>query len=90
MTRCKTYRPDTQSAIAHLTVVRFEQQGVGLVRGGQPGQECSEQIALEGHDLPCTYLAHHELKSVITLTVVIVIDQDRAGKIKTGNGNNRP
>ena len=30
-------------------------------------QECSEQIAWEGQDLPCTYLARHELKRVLTL-----------------------
>ena len=28
-------------------------------------QGCSEQIALEGQDLPRTYLAHHELESVL-------------------------
>ena len=37
----------------------------------------SEQIALEGQGLPCTYLAHHELESVdfdiITITGVAEI-----------------
>ena len=29
----------------------------------------SEQIALEGQDLPRTYLAHHELESVIVIII---------------------
>ena len=33
-------------------------------------QRCSEQIALEGQDLPRTYLAHHELESVITSIII--------------------
>ena len=36
-------------------------------------QRCSEQIALEGQDLPRTYLARHELESVIF--IIIVMDQ---------------
>ena len=40
-------------------------------------QDCSgrtEQNALEAQDLPCcTYLAHHELESSITITTVIIV-----------------
>ena len=36
-------------------------------------QGCSEQTALEGQDLPRTYLARHELESIITTTISIVI-----------------
>ena len=32
-------------------------------------QGCSEQIALEGQDLPCRYLAHYELESVTTIVI---------------------
>jgi len=31
---------------------------------------CSEWTALEGQDLPCMYLAHHELESVNIIVVV--------------------
>ena len=31
----------------------------------------SEQTALERQDLPCTYLAHHELESVNIITIII-------------------
>ena len=35
-------------------------------------QGCSEQITLEGQDLPRTYLAHHELESVIIMILIII------------------
>ena len=33
-------------------------------------QGCSEQIALEGQDLPRMYLAHHESESVIVSIII--------------------
>ncbi len=41
-------------------------------------QGCTRQAAVEGQDLPCMYLAHHELESVIVniitiITIVIVV-----------------
>ena len=36
-------------------------------------QGCSQQIALEGQDLPRTYLAHHELESVTIIIIIIII-----------------
>ena len=36
-------------------------------------QGCSEQIALEGQDLPRTYLARHELVSVIIMMIVVIL-----------------
>ena len=39
-------------------------------------QDCSghtEQNALEAQDLPCTYLAHHEPESSITITTVVTV-----------------
>ena len=40
-------------------------------------QGCSEQIALEGQDLPRTYLAHHDLESVIIVIIIIPMQQLR-------------
>ena len=34
-------------------------------------QGCSEQTALARQDLSCTYLAHHELESVIIIIIII-------------------
>ena len=31
----------------------------------------SEQIALQGQDLPCTYLAQHELESENTINIIL-------------------
>ena len=36
-------------------------------------QGCSEQTALAGPDLSCTYPAHHELESVFRITTIIAI-----------------
>ena len=36
-----------------------------------PIQGCSEQIALEGQDLPRTYLLQHELESVFMLLLLL-------------------
>ena len=36
-------------------------------------QGCSEQTALARRDLSCTYLAHHELQSVIIIIIIITI-----------------
>ena len=30
------------------------------------------QIAVEGYNLPCMYLAHHELESMIIIIIIIV------------------
>ena len=32
----------------------------------------SEQTALSGQDLSCTYLAHHELECVLIIILVII------------------
>ena len=50
---------------------------------------CSEQIAMEGQDLPRTYLARHELESVICIIIIFIIiiiimsDQSKLLFIKT-------
>ncbi len=36
-------------------------------------QRCARQTALAGQDLSRTYLAHHELESIIIIIVVVVI-----------------
>ena len=41
-----------------------------------------EQIALEGQDLPCTYLARHDLESAII--VIVVIDAGWSGNQVVG------
>ncbi len=35
-------------------------------------QRCTRQAALERQDLSCTYLAHHELESVMVIITIIV------------------
>ena len=35
------------------------------------GWACTRQAALERQDLSCTYLAHHELESVL-ITIIII------------------
>ena len=49
--------------------------GVLPKTGGTPPhavQGCSEQIALEGLDLPRTYLAQHELESLLLLSLSLL------------------
>ena len=36
-------------------------------------QGCIEQTASERQDSPCMYLAHHELKSLLILTLIVII-----------------
>ncbi len=46
-------------------LVSPEQPGLCIVLTG-----CIKQIALEKQDLPCTYLAHHQLESIRIVMVV--------------------
>ena len=36
-------------------------------------QGCSEETAVEGQDLPCSYLAHHELENVSMRIIFLTI-----------------
>ena len=36
-------------------------------------QGCTRQAALERQDLPCTYLAHNELKNVFLLSLLLFV-----------------
>ena len=36
-------------------------------------QGCTRQAASERQDLSCTYLAHHELESVVTIVIVLML-----------------
>ena len=45
-------------------------------------QRCARQTALERQDLSCTYLAHHELESVITTIIRKIVGL--TGMHKTG------
>ena len=40
-------------------------------------QGCSEQIALEGQDLPRTYLAQHELESNIVAIIILHLSSNK-------------
>ena len=41
-------------------------------RIGRPYQDAQDRL-LERQDLSCTYLAHHELESVIIIIIIIII-----------------
>ena len=47
-------------------------------------QRCSEQTALARQDLSCTYLAQHELDSVV-LIIILIIDDYRALGVHTSS-----
>ncbi len=34
---------------------------------------CCQNTAVERQDLPCTYLAHHELESLFTIIIIITV-----------------
>ena len=36
-------------------------------------QGCSRRMALEGQDLPCTYLVQHELKAALLLLLLSLL-----------------
>ena len=47
----------------------------------QASQRCSKQAALEGQDLPCMYLAHHELESIDIIMIIVLPVSSNAVKL---------
>ena len=70
--------PSGQSLVWHIAP---QEMSSGIVVSIKYASICSQQAALARKDLPCTYLAHHELESVEIIVIVIVVHPSSCAKV---------